>query len=290
MSGNILEVDEETSADGGNREENPAEGGSETIDAEQTESKKVTRRAKAKLTSFVASDLSKITLEHEFEFRPLQPPNMCQWRGGIGKDSIYAEMVCSTMYSSSDYPLIDGFTNANSRPEEQQLKIEHLLEHTSGKMIDLVALREAIKTTDDHDHTLGRVNSKKFLDTICLSFEGTQSLREFSFNETPSGSFIDTLHESCLGQVDDSIEKSYTNNDENDHDDGYNHEELVDAAIEDLTDDQSHTNEVFKHALNELSQQDPSTMHSNLGNYQSQQSAHVSDWTQWEHRRHLVFS
>lgn len=93
----------------------------------------------------------------------------------------------------------------------------------------------------------------------------------------PSGSFIDTIHESCLGQVDESIDRSYTNNnDDVEHDDGYNHEELVDAAIEDLSDDPSHTNEVFKHALNELSQQDPSTMHSNLGNYQSQQSAHVS--------------
>lgn len=164
LSGNILDMDEEATANGADRDENPNEGGGggESTDAEQTESKKGTRRAKAKLTSFVAVDLSKITLEHEFEFRPLQPPNMCQWRGGIGKDSIYAEMVSSTMYSSSDYPLIDGFTNANSRPEDQQLRIEHLLDHTSEKMIDLFSLREAIKTNDEHDHLLGRNKVKNF--------------------------------------------------------------------------------------------------------------------------------
>ena len=70
------------------------------------------------------------------------------------------------------------------------------------------------------------------------------------------------------------------NNDEDDeatdHDDGYNHEELIYTAIEDANDDPSQTNEVFKNALNELSNQDPSTMHSNLGNYQTQQSMHVS--------------
>ena len=74
---------------------------------------------------------------------------------------------------------------------------------------------------------------------------------------------------------DESIDRGDSNADDMDHDDNYNHEELVHAAIEDLTDDPSHSNEVFKNALDELSHQDPSTMHSNLGNYQSQQSAHV---------------
>jgi hypothetical protein len=60
-----------------------------------------------------------------------------------------------------------------------------------------------------------------------------------------------------------------------DNDDGYNHDELIHAVIDDLNDDASNSNEVFKNALNELSNQDPSTMHSNLGNYQSQQSANV---------------
>jgi len=138
-----------------NKEENPIEDQNENIDVEQIESKKPARRIKAKTTSFVINDLSKITLEHEFEFRPLQPPNMCQWRGGIGKDSIYAEMVSSTMYSSSDYPLIDGYTNANNRPEEQQTKIDIILEYTTTKMIDLISLRDVIKSNETHDHILG---------------------------------------------------------------------------------------------------------------------------------------
>ncbi|CAM4949042.1 unnamed protein product [Rotaria socialis] len=261
LSGNILNTDEEQKAnDGGNTGENQAEGDNENMDSEQTDSKKPSRRVKAKATSFVVTDLSKITLEHEFEFRPLQPPNMCQWRGGIGKDSIYAEMVSNTMYSSSDYPLIDGFTNANNRPEEQQTKIDAILNHTATKMIDLVSLRDVIKINETHDHTLGN-----------------QALRDFSFNETPSDSFINTIHESCLAQMDESVDKSsYSNNDDVDNDDGYNHDELVHAAIEDFNDDPSHTNEVFKNALNELSNQDPSSMHSNLGNYQAQDSADLS--------------
>ncbi len=155
LSGNILNSEEEALPDQENKEENPMDGENENIDTDQIESKKPARRVKAKATSFVVNDLSKITLEHEFEFRPLQPPNMCQWRGGIGKDSIYAEMVSSTMYSSSDYPLIDGFTNANSRPEEQQTKIESILEHTTTTMIDLGSLRDVIRTGETHDHILG---------------------------------------------------------------------------------------------------------------------------------------
>ena len=155
LSGNILNNDEEGSTAIAENPENLPEGQNEHIESEGIESKKAARRAKAKMTSFVTNDLSKITLEHEFEFRPLQPPNMCQWRGGIGKDSIYAEMVSSTMYSSSDYPLVDGFTNVNSRPEEQQAKIESILEHTTSKMIDLVSLREVIKSNHTHDHILG---------------------------------------------------------------------------------------------------------------------------------------
>jgi hypothetical protein len=105
---------------------------------------------------------------------------------------------------------------------------------------------------------------------------GNQTLRDFVFNEFPSNSFIDTIHESCLAQMNESLaDKSYVNNDDIDNDDGYNHDELIHAAIEDLNDDPSHASEVFKNALNELSNQDPSTMHSNLGNYQLQQSANV---------------
>ncbi len=126
------------------------------IDSEENEIKKPIRRVKAKTTTFILTDLSKITLDHEFEFRPLQPPHMCQWRGGIGGDSIYAEMVSSTMYSSSDYPLIDGFTNANIQPEEQQSQTNTILNQTLTKMIDLTSLRSVIRTNEGHDHILGK--------------------------------------------------------------------------------------------------------------------------------------
>lgn len=170
LSGNILNTEEEGFDAAGaapDNQENFPEGQTEHIESDAIELKKAVRRVKAKATSFLANDLSKITLEHEFEFRPLQPPNMCQWRGGIGKDSIYAEMVSSTMYSSSDYPLIDGFTNASSRQEDEQTKIESILEHTTSKMIDLTSLREVIKSNQPHDHILGNSSLK----TDLLSFE-----------------------------------------------------------------------------------------------------------------------
>jgi hypothetical protein len=252
LSGNILNTEEEGSSDGQIKEEGQTDGNNENLDFEAGEIKKAKTRVKPKATTFILSDLSKITLEHEFEFRPLQPPHMCQWRGGIGADSIYAEMVSSTMYSSSDYPLIDGFINTNIQAEEQQIEVDSILDHTITKMIDLTSLRSAIKINEGHDHTLGN-----------------QTLRDFAFNEAPSGSFINTIHESCLGQIDESMNKSYANNDEMNYDDGYNHEELIHAAIEDLNDDPSHTNEAIKNALNELNSQEPSSIHSN---FQSQQS------------------
>ncbi|CAF2695249.1 unnamed protein product [Rotaria sp. Silwood2] len=256
LSGNILNTDEVASPDGEIKEEGRTDVNGENIISEEDEIKKPVRRVKAKTTTFVLTDLSKITLEHEFEFRPLQPPHMCRWRGGIGTDSIYAEMVSSTMYSSSDFPLIDGFTNANIQIEEEETKINSILDSTINHMIDLTSLRSVIKTNEGHDHVLGN-----------------QTLREFVFNEIPSGSFIDTVHESCLAQMDESMNKScVTNDDIDNNDDGYNHEELIHAAIEDLNDDPSHANEVFKNALNELSNPDPSSIHSNLGNFQSQQS------------------
>jgi hypothetical protein len=153
-----LNTEEETSTDGAIKDGDRIDGDNENIDSEQTETKKAVRRMKAKVTSFVLTDLSKITLDHEFEFRPLQPPNMCQWRGGIGTDSIYAEMVSSTMYSTSDFPLINGFTNTNVLPEDEQVKIDTILNHTITKMIDLTSLRDVIKTNEGHDHILGKKN------------------------------------------------------------------------------------------------------------------------------------
>lgn len=107
---------------------------------------------------------------------------------------------------------------------------------------------------------------------ISFIFLGNQTLRDFVFNEIPSGSFINTIHESCLAQIDESINKSFVNNDDIDNDDGYNHEELMHAAIEDLNDDLSQANEGFKNALNELNNHDPSS----IGNFQTQQSTNVS--------------
>ncbi|CAF3261867.1 unnamed protein product, partial [Rotaria sp. Silwood2] len=92
----------------------------------------------AKTTSFVVSDLSKITLEHEFEFRPLQKRQIyVNGEMELKKDSIYAEMISSTMYSLSDYPLIDDFTNANSQLDDEQIKMNNILNNTITKMIDL---------------------------------------------------------------------------------------------------------------------------------------------------------
>jgi hypothetical protein len=153
LSGNILNSEEEG---GAIKEEGRNDGENENFDPEQDEIKKPIRRVKAKATTFILTDLSKITLDHEFEFRPLQPPHICQWRGGIGSDSIYAEMVSSTMYSSSDYPLIDGFTNANMQPEEQQSQTDSILDCTLTKMIDLTSLRSVIKINEGHDHILGK--------------------------------------------------------------------------------------------------------------------------------------
>ena len=153
LCGNILNADE----DGDSKEGIIKEEGqpNDNPDAEQIETKKPHRRVKAKATTFILTDLTKITLDHEFEFRPLQPPHLCQWRGGVGADSIYAEMVSSTMYSSSDYPLIDGFTNANMQPEEQQSQSDSILDSTITKMVDLTSLRSVIKVNEGHDHTLG---------------------------------------------------------------------------------------------------------------------------------------
>ena len=152
LSGNILNAEMESSSDRRNTEEN----NDENVDPEQIESKKLNRRVKMKAISFIVADLSKITLEHEFEFRPLQSPNMCQWRGGVGKDSIYAEMVSNTMYSSSDYPLMDDFTNVNGQLDEQPIKIDAILDQTTIKMINLISLRDIIKNGETCDHILGK--------------------------------------------------------------------------------------------------------------------------------------
>ena len=156
LSGNILNAEgEETEGD-----RNPVNDEGQPIEenGELAESKKVARRQKNKLSSFVATDMLKITLEHEFDFRPLQAPNLCRWPGGIGVDSIYAEMVSSTMYSSSDYPLVDGFANGNIDAEERKVKVDQLLDQTHHKMIDAGSLRNVIQSNEGHGHLLGKTS------------------------------------------------------------------------------------------------------------------------------------
>ena len=135
LSGNIM-TSEEDQNNSKESEENQMKIDQDQIDDEQGHSKKIMRRPKAKASSYLVSDLSKITLENEFNFRPLQAPNFCQWRGGVGKDSIYAEMVSSTMYSSSDFALIDGFINIDNKSDDQENVMETILSQTQTTSID----------------------------------------------------------------------------------------------------------------------------------------------------------
>ena len=77
---------------------------------------------------------------------------------------------------------------------------------------------------------------------------GNATLREFVFNETPTDSLLETLHESRIEN--DEAEEIFSQN------------ELIEAAIDDFNEDPSHTNEIFRHALNELSEKeiDPSQL------------------------------
>ena len=97
--------------------------------------------SKSKINSYIVSDLSAISISNEFQFHPLQPPHMCKWSGGIGSDSIYADMVSYTIYSTSDVPLID----LNG------------LEITTQTMYDLIPLREVIKENEGENHILGKI-------------------------------------------------------------------------------------------------------------------------------------
>ena len=73
------------------------------------------------------------------------------------------------------------------------------------------------------------------------------TLREFVFNENPTESLIETLIEN------DDVEEIFSQ------------DELIETAIDDFNEDPSHTNEIFRHALSELNEKeiDPS-QHSSL--------------------------
>jgi hypothetical protein len=105
-----------------------------------------------KSNSYLVSDLSTISLPYEFEFHPLQPSNMCKWPGGYGLDSIYADMVSYTMYSSSDFP---RFIDLNSRIN--CVNNETILDITAKTMYDLIPLREVIKENEGENHVLGKI-------------------------------------------------------------------------------------------------------------------------------------
>lgn len=105
---------------------------------------KTNQRVKAKASSYLVTDLSSISLSYEFQFHPFQPSNPCRWPGGIGYDSLFADMISYTMYSSSDFPLINGFADFTTRFEENE------------QILDLNFLRQVIQDDEGFDHILGR--------------------------------------------------------------------------------------------------------------------------------------
>lgn len=118
-------------------------------------SQKLTCRSRPKNSSYLATDLSSISLAYEFQFHPFQPSNMCHWPGGVGIDSFYADMVSYTMYSSSDFPLLDGFSDLNSRVNQDHHSNERILDLSLHTNYDLLPLRETIKDDEGFDHYLG---------------------------------------------------------------------------------------------------------------------------------------
>ncbi|UJR09344.1 hypothetical protein I4U23_013587 [Adineta vaga] len=143
--------------------------------------KKSVQQSKSKSNSYIVSDLTTISLPYEFDFHPLQPSNMCRWPGGIGSESIYADMVSYTMYSSSDFPLIKGFIDLNSRMNMEYADHENILDGTVRFLCDLLPLREVIKDNEEENHILG-----------------SQILRDFTFNEEPTVSYIETIDECSI--------------------------------------------------------------------------------------------
>ena len=80
---------------------------------------------------------------------------MCHWPGGVGSESVYADMVSYTMYSSSDFALIKGFVDLNSRMNMEYVDYDSVLDGTVKYMCNLVPLREVIKESEGENHVLG---------------------------------------------------------------------------------------------------------------------------------------
>jgi hypothetical protein len=139
LSGSIQQKDEEEETS------NPTE-----------PTKKLTQQTKPKASSYLVTDLSSISLSREFDFHPYQPSNMCQWPGGVGIDSLYADMISYTMYSSSDFPLLNGFVNFNRKINKEYDEYEKILDIAMKTSYDLLPLREVMKDNEGHDHILGK--------------------------------------------------------------------------------------------------------------------------------------
>lgn len=152
---------------------------------------------------------------------------MCQWPGGVGIDSLYADMVSNTMYSSSDFPLINGFIDLNNRINKEYDDNERLLDLATKTTYDLNPLREVIKDYEGLDHVL------------CC-----QTLREFTFNEDSTESYIETIDECSI----------------------------IDSSLLSLNDDNEEqiSNEMYSNGCSEL-RDDPSNFY-----FQELQSAHVN--------------
>lgn len=118
--------------------------------------KNPTQRVKTRRNSYIAVDLSTISLSDQFEFHPYQSSNICRWPGGVGIDSLYADMISYTMYSSSDFPMVNGFTNVNSCINTEDDDYEEILDETSNTTWDVNSLRQVIKEHDGQDHILGK--------------------------------------------------------------------------------------------------------------------------------------
>ncbi|CAF3972737.1 unnamed protein product [Adineta steineri] len=152
------------------------------IDSDQLKTmKKATQQGRRRSNSYVVSDLTTISMPYEFNFYPLQPSNMCKWPGGVGSETLYAEMVSYTMYSSSDFPVVNGFVNFDSRINMEYVDNESILDVTAEIMCDLIPLREIIKEYEGENH-----------------FLGCQILREFTFNEESTESYIETIDECSM--------------------------------------------------------------------------------------------
>lgn len=125
--------------------------------AEESSPPKTTKKSsRVKANSHVAADLTTISQTRDLDFHPLQPPNMCHWPGGVGSESVYADMVSYTMYSSSDFALIKGFVDLNSRMNTEYTDDDSVLDGATKYMCDLVPLREVIKESEGENHVLGR--------------------------------------------------------------------------------------------------------------------------------------